>query len=90
MDDELKKKVDATWKLTEENNKLLGKIYRSHKLDRFYRFLHFLLTIVVLAISYYYIEPYIAQVRTLYKQASSAYESGNAQYENLKNLYQPK
>lgn len=68
MDESTKKLLDQTYRLTEENNRYLKKIDRRQRLNFYWR-----LFIIILAVAsalgiYYYVQPYIDQVITIYNQ----------------------
>lgn len=68
MDESTKKLLDQTYRLAEENNKYLKKIDRRQRLNFYWRLFIMILAVVSALGIYYYVQPYIDQVITIYNQ----------------------
>lgn len=66
MDFHDKESFDRLVKLTEENNKLLHKMWRATRLAGFVRVFYWILVIGVSIGSFYYLQPYIDQLLKVY------------------------
>ncbi len=68
MDESTKKLLDQTYRLTEENNRYLKKIDRRQRLNFYWRLFIMILAVASALGIYYYMQPYIDQVITIYNQ----------------------
>ncbi len=67
MDKETEKMLRETFRLTRDNNEMLHKMRGAQKRAGFFRFLKFLISVLLLAITYYYVMPYVKQVQESYE-----------------------
>ncbi len=71
--EELQKMVQETYDLTKENNDLLKKMRRSQKLAHISRIVYWLILIGISVGAFYYIQPYLQKVYSLYTEGISQY-----------------
>ena len=70
MDPESKKLLEETLALAKENNGMLHSLRRSMRVARFMSFLYWVLIIGSAFGAYYFVEPYIDQMKGIYGEAS--------------------
>ena len=66
MDEENAKLLEENLKLSKENNEILRSLRRSMRLARFMSLLYWVLIIGSAVGAYYFVEPYINQIKDLY------------------------
>lgn len=71
MEPEMKQKIDELFELTKENNKILRKMRSSQKWASITRLFYWLVIIGISIGAYYYVEPYLKQVLSLYSQSKA-------------------
>ena len=71
MDPELKKLLDNTYKLAEENNVLLRKIRGVQKREVFFRLMYWLFLIGVGVGAFYFVQPYVDEIKDFFKGSSA-------------------
>lgn len=86
MDEEIKSLLTRNLKLAEENNKLLLSMRRSARWGAFFRFLYWVVILGGLAVSYYYVEPYLTSVMNAYQQIQSSVDDIKRQQNSLPNF----
>lgn len=84
MDPESKQLLENTFRLSEENNKMLHSMRRSMRIARVLSFLYWALIIGSAVGAYYFIQPYIDQLLGTYGNAKSNIESINTLFNSLK------
>ena len=67
-DDELKHLLQKNLETSQESLKILKKINRSRLVGNLFSFLKWLIIIGAAVGSFYYLEPYIGQIKEMYKQ----------------------
>ena len=67
----MKQKIDELFELTKENNKILRKMRSSQKWASITRLFYWLVIIGISIGAYYYVEPYLKQVLSLYSQSKA-------------------
>ncbi len=72
MDPEQQKAFQELLELTRENNKILTKMYRSMMWGRVVRVLYWILVIGIAIGSFYFIQPYMDQLKEVYGNVSDA------------------
>jgi hypothetical protein len=71
MDPESKKLLEDTFRLSEDNNKMLHSMRRSMRVGHIMSLLYWIIIIGVSIGAFYYAQPYIDQMMKLYGNASS-------------------
>lgn len=69
MEPEDKKLLESTYKLSEENNKMLRHIRRSQKIAVFMRLLYWVVIIGISVGIFYFLQPYADRVQEFFKSA---------------------
>ena len=72
MTPEEKSLLERTYKLSEENNKILRKMRRSSRISGVIRALYWIVIIGITIGAYYYVQPYLENVLQMYDQARSS------------------
>ena len=75
MDPESQKLLERTFELTEENNKMLHKVRGVQKRDFLWSVVKYTIIIGIMLGSFYYLEPYINQIKNAYGNASDVLNS---------------
>ncbi len=75
MDQESKEMLERTLELAEENNKMLHSMRRSMQIARIMSFLYWAVIIGSAIGAYYFIEPYLQQVISVYQSAGETLDS---------------
>ncbi len=75
MDPESKKLLDATFALAEENNKMLHSMRRSMRMARIMSFVYWAFIIGSAVGAYYFVQPYIDQLLSVYTGATETINS---------------
>ena len=70
MDSESKKLLEETLELAQENNKMLHKMKRSMNISSAMSFIYWLFIIGSAVGAYYYIQPYISEIESVYTKAT--------------------
>ncbi|MDP2789176.1 MAG: hypothetical protein Q8O46_03985 [bacterium] len=70
MDPESKKLLESTYRLAEENNLMLRSMRRSMRIARVMSFLYWVLIIGISVGAFFYLQPYIDQIMSLYGSAN--------------------
>lgn len=78
MDPESKAKLEEVLRLAEENNKIIRKMKRAIEWGRVMRIIYWLFIIGSAFGAYYFIQPYVDQVRDLYGGAKSSIDGLNS------------
>ncbi len=81
MDPESKKLLEATFALAEDNNKMLHKIRSTQNWASFMRILYWVIIIGIAFGSFYYLQPYVDQVQSIFKETGTTFNQ-------LKNITQ--
>jgi hypothetical protein len=71
MDPESKKLLEDTFRLSEDNNKMLHSMRRSMRVGHIMSLLYWIIIIGISVGAFYYAQPYIDQMMKLYGSASS-------------------
>ncbi len=71
MDPESKKMLEATFSLAEDNNKMLHKIRSAQNLASFMRILYWVVILGIAFGSFYYLQPYVDQVQSIFKETGT-------------------
>lgn len=66
MDDDLRSKIDETFRLAKENNKILHSVQNHARWAAVMRFAYWLVILGIGIGSFYFIQPYIEQAMNLY------------------------
>jgi hypothetical protein len=77
MDQEDKIKLARALELSEENNNILKKMLRNMRWGRLFRVLYWGVIIAVSVGAVYYVQPYVDQMQTVYKNAKTTLDSVN-------------
>ncbi|MDD4989190.1 MAG: hypothetical protein PHV42_02070 [Candidatus Pacebacteria bacterium] len=77
MDSEIKNLLEKNFSLTQENNQLLRKMNRRAQWGTVTHIIYWIVIIGVTFGSYYYLQPYLNQVISLYSKANSTFNSLN-------------
>ena len=72
MEPESKAKLDEVYKLVKENNEILKYMRKSQRLSQIMRIIYWLVILGTAFGAYYFIQPYIDQVKDLYGGASES------------------
>lgn len=83
MDQELRNLLEKTLQVSEENNELLRKLYRSQKWSQFMSVMYWVLIIGVTFGVYYYLQPYIETVLGTYTNLISGIDTINQKSQSL-------
>jgi len=75
MDPESKQLLQDTFNLTEENNKMLQKVRGVQKRETLLHFFKFIIIVGIAFGSFYFIEPYLDKLMSLYNSVSGTAES---------------
>ena len=75
MDGEDKKMLQDALELAQENNKILHSMRRSMRVGRIMSLLYWVLILGIAVGSFYFLQPYLDKVITLYNSASSTLKS---------------
>jgi len=75
MDPESRKLLDKTLELAEENNKILRSMRRSQRVSSIIRFIYWVFIIGSAVGAYYFIQPYLEQIMSIYGGASDVINS---------------
>lgn len=70
MEPESKFKLEELFKMVEENNKLLKKMKRTQEIGQLMRVIYWLVILGTALGAYYFVQPYVDQVKDLYGGAS--------------------
>ena len=65
---EIKEQLAEVTKLTRQNNKIMRKIERSARIGLIFRTLYWILIIGSMLGAYYYMQPYIEDINSIYEQ----------------------
>ncbi|TSC77549.1 MAG: Uncharacterized protein G01um101424_343 [Parcubacteria group bacterium Gr01-1014_24] len=84
MDPESQKLLERTSELAEENNKILRSMRRSQRISGIIRFVYWAFIIGSAIGAYYFIQPYLEQIMSIYGGAKSNLDSVNNILENFK------
>jgi hypothetical protein len=79
MDEDLKEKIDKTYELSLENNKLLHSIHRRAKWSFVSRIVYWLIILGIGVGAFYYLKPYVDNLMKVYesvRQTESKIQSG--------------
>jgi len=68
MDVEERELLRQNLKLSEENNKMIRRLYRAHRWGQIAKTFYWLVIIALTVGAYYYIQPYIKQLQTVYAE----------------------
>ncbi|MFA5751401.1 MAG: hypothetical protein WCX79_03835 [Candidatus Paceibacterota bacterium] len=74
MEPELKEKIEESLRLAEENNKMIRKMRRTLEWSRIMRIIYWLFIIAMALGAYYYIQPYVEQIKGVYGDAKDNME----------------
>ncbi len=74
MDQETEKMIRETLRLSRENNELLLKLRGAQKRASFWRFIKFLFSLSLIILAYFYIAPYISELRDSYATIRASFE----------------
>jgi hypothetical protein len=83
MDPESKKLLEDTFVLAQENNKMLHSLVRSMRISRIVSIIYWVLIIGSAVGAYYFIQPYIDQLMSIYGGAKSNLDSFGSLLNNL-------
>ncbi len=75
MDPESKKLLEETKELAQENNQMLHSLRRSMRISRIMSFLYWIFIIGTAVGAYYFIQPYVNQLVSLYSNVSGTLNS---------------
>ncbi len=73
MDEELKKMLEKTLALVEDNNKMLKKVRRVQKWANYSRLFYIILIIGSAVLSYYFTKPFLEKALGTYNSTSSGF-----------------
>jgi hypothetical protein len=90
VDPEDKKLLEDNLRLSEENNKLLRSLHRSMRVRRVLSIVYWVFIIGSAIGAYYFIEPYVGQVKGIYDGASSDFGTINGFLDNFRNTDTPR
>jgi hypothetical protein len=79
MDPESKKLLEETFSLAEDNNKMLHKIRSMQKWASFMRVMYWLIIIGVSVGSFYFLQPYVNEVKNMIEVTGSTFD----QFKNI-------
>jgi hypothetical protein len=92
MQSEEKELLKRTIALEEENNEILRKMQRSMRIQKFLSILYWVFIIGSILGLYYFIQPYVEQILSIYSGAKDGLDSGvgavNNVIDNLKKITQ--
>lgn len=86
MDNELKKLLEENLEFSKENNELLRSIRGSQKRAAMMRMLYWILIIGMTFGAYYYIQPYIEQIMSVYSGTQESIKSFQDFFPESKNV----
>lgn len=86
MDNELKKLLEENLELSKENNDLLRSIRGSQKRAAMMRLVYWLLIVGMTFGAYYYIQPYIEQIMSVYTGAETNIKSLQDYFPESRNI----
>ncbi len=75
MDPESKKLLQETLELTKDNNKMLLSMRRSQKISNIMSFVYWIFIIGSAIGAYYFIQPFVDQLKSVYGSASKTLKS---------------
>ncbi len=90
MDPETKKILDEEIMLSKENNVMLKKLVRSQKMMTIYRIVYWSIIILSTVGVYYFIQPFLSSITSIYTGGESAMTSLSDIKNNLSNKAQIK
>ena len=85
MDPESKEQLAQTLRLAEENNRMIRKMKRTLDWSRAMRFIYWIFIIGTALGAYYFVQPYVDQVKDLYGGAKSNIDNINSIFGGTKN-----
>ena len=83
MDPEAKELLQNTLLLTEENNKILHQIRGVQKREAIWRVLKILVIVGIAFGSFYFLEPYLDKVMSMYDGVKTNIDSVNSMFDGL-------
>lgn len=83
MDQELRDLLEKNLKISEDNNEILRKLYRSQKWSQFMSLMYWVLIIGVTFGVYYYLQPYIETLLGTYTSLVSGIDTINQKSQSL-------
>ncbi len=86
MDQELRDLLEKNLQISEENNELLKKLYRSQKWSQFMSIMYWVLIIGITFGTYYYLQPYIETLLGTYTDLMSGIDTINQKSQSLPNM----
>lgn len=83
MDSESKKLLEDTFALAEENNKMLRSVVQSMRISRIMSIVYWVFIIGSAVGAYYFIQPYVDQLISVYGGAKSDLDNFGSLFDNL-------
>lgn len=74
MDQETEKMMRETLRLSRENNELLLKLRGAQKRASFWRFIKFLFSLSLIILTYYYLAPYVSELKDSYATIRASFD----------------
>ncbi|HSE56607.1 MAG TPA: hypothetical protein VLB02_00785 [Candidatus Paceibacterota bacterium] len=87
MDPELKGRLKVIEDKLEKNHQLLVRIRRVQKNAGLFRLFYWLVVIGIAFGSFYYLSPYLTQIKKLYSDASDTFNFSTPEVKSVKNLW---
>lgn len=75
MDERDRELLEKTYDLLKENTRMTAKLYRAEKSSRIFRMLYWIFVIGSVLGAYYYIEPYLEKLSTVYTDSGKLFDS---------------
>jgi hypothetical protein len=73
LDPNEEKLLEETYKIEKENNEMLHSLYRSMWTGRLFRIFYWVIILGLMVGSYYYAQPYIEKLTSMYDQVSGLF-----------------
>ncbi len=67
-------RVEEIHKLVKKNNRMIKRMYDAQRRASFFRFLDWIIIVILAVIAYIYIEPYIGQLEDMYTKVQGTLE----------------
>jgi predicted PurR-regulated permease PerM len=85
MDQELEARLEQIEKMVSDNNRMLIRMRKAQKNAAYISAIYWIIFIILAVAGYYFVQPYIAQVQSLYQSGSNTASSVS----NLIKQYEP-
>ena len=77
QDEDLKEKIDRLEKIVEEDHKMIRSLYVRARIASGLRIFYWTIILILAISSYYYVQPYVAELRSVYDNLQSVQRNFN-------------